>query len=96
MIFPGRIFLLLLFGLVFNTFTESIQTFLQVVMDPNDFTAVLSQTLTSFSQVNTSLLSMAALVTIPFVFYLYSKRNDLDVIHLGTDYATSLGLQVNK
>ena len=95
-VFPGRIFLLLLFGLVFNTFTESIQTFLQVVMDPNDFTAVLSQTLTSFSQVNTSLLSMAALVTIPFVFYLYSKRNDLDVIHLGTDYATSLGLQVNK
>lgn len=94
--FPGRIFVLLMFGLVFNTFAESVTTFLQIIMDPNEHSLVLSRTLTSFNQVNTNLLGITILITVPCVLYLFSKKNVLDVIQLGRDYATNLGIQVEN
>lgn len=94
--FPGRFIILLMVGLVFNTFSDSINTFLQVIMDPNDFSAVLTRTLTSFNQVNTTLLSIAWVTILPFIIYLFLKGKQLDVIHLGQEYAKSLGIRLNR
>lgn len=94
--FPGRIFVLLMFGLVFNTFADSFTTFLQIIMDPNEYSQVLSRTLTSFNHVNTSLLGITFLITTPCILYLFSKNKELDVIHLGRDHAINLGIAVKR
>lgn len=94
--YPGRIFLLLLFGVVLGTLTNSLNQFLQVIMDPNEFTLTMSRTITSFNQINTHLIWLTVFITLPCIIYLFYMSKVLDVIHLGRDYATSLGINVDK
>lgn len=94
--FPGRLLLMLMFGMILGTLTNSLNTFLQVIMDPNEFTLTLSRTMTSFNQVNQELIWITVILALPCITYLFVKGKELDVIHLGRDYASSLGIDVNR
>ncbi len=94
--YPNHIPLMLLFGLVFNILIQSTNDFLSVIMDPDDYTVALSKSMVSFHYIDPTLLIIAALFSLPIVLYLFRSSKELDVLRLGTDYATNLGLQVNQ
>lgn len=94
--YPGRILLMLLFGIVLGTLANSLNQFLQVIMDPNEFTITLSRTITSFNQMNTHLILLTVILSFPCIVYLLLQNKVLDVIHLGRDYAKSLGIHVDR
>lgn len=94
--FPNNIPLMLLFGLVLGILVNSFNNFLQVIMDPDEYSAVLSQSLVSFGQIDNQVLAIAVLSILPICFYLFKNRHELDVLSLGNDYAQNLGIAVQK
>lgn len=53
------IFFLLLLGLVGGTFFQSLSSFMQVLIDPNEFYIIQNKMFASFNNVNTNILSLA-------------------------------------
>lgn len=95
-LYPGRIFLLLMTGLIFGTLMSNITVFFQAVIDPNEFQSILSRTLVSFNTIESSLLWITFFISLPIIIYLIVHSNTLDVLHLGDVYAKGLGINVNR
>lgn len=90
------LFLLLMVGIILGTFFTSISTFLQVVMDPNEYDLLQGKLFASFGNVNTQYLLIAGGLIIGLVAYLWMKSPTLDVLHLGIEQASSLGVNVPR
>src|SRR5699024_3549211 len=86
-VYPGRIYLLLMTGLIFGTLMSNLTTFMQALIDPNEFESILSRTLVSFNTIDTSLVWITFLISVPIIIYLIFHSNTLDVLHLGDIYA---------
>lgn len=95
-VYPGRIFLLLMTGLIFGTLMSNLTTFMQALIDPNEFESILTQTLVSFNTIDISLLWITVVISIPIIIYLFIHSNTLDVLHLGDVYAKGLGVNVDR
>lgn len=94
--YPGRVYLLLMTGLILGNFMGSFNTFLQVLIDPNEFDSVLARSIASFNNVDTTLTWVAALICAPVLIYLFRQTYQLDVLHLGRDHARGLGIDVDR
>ncbi|MEF2968294.1 iron chelate uptake ABC transporter family permease subunit [Paenibacillus sp. M1] len=89
----GRsIYHLLLIGLVFGTFFSSLTSFLQKLIDPNEFLVIQDKMFASFNNVNSDLLvlSLAGVLLVGIYFARFTKY--LDVLSLGRDHAVNLGV----
>jgi iron complex transport system permease protein len=87
-----NIYFLLLVGLIFGTFFGSISSFMQVLIDPNEFLVVQDKMFASFNNVNTDLL-IISIVTIAIVgIYVSRFVKYLDVLSLGKEQAVNLGV----
>lgn len=95
-VYPGRIYLLLMTGLIFGTLMSNLTTFMQALIDPNEFESILSRTLVSFNTIDTSLVWITFLIAVPIIIYLIFHSNTLDVLHLGDIYAKGLGVNVSR
>lgn len=90
------IYFLLLVGIIVGTFFGSITTFLQVLIDPNEFMLVQDRMFASFNNVSGELVWWAlAIVAITFVIG-WRSINELDVLSLGRDTAINLGISYDK
>lgn len=90
------IYFLLLVGIIVGTFFGSITTFLQVLIDPNEFMLVQDKMFASFNNVSGELVWWAlAIVAITFVIG-WRSINELDVLSLGRDTAINLGISYDK
>ncbi|MGN7386412.1 iron chelate uptake ABC transporter family permease subunit [Sporosarcina sp. SAFN-015] len=90
------IYFLLLVGIIVGTFFGSISTFLQVLIDPNEFMRVQDKMFASFNNVSGELVWWAlGIVIITFVVG-WKSFNDLDVLSLGRDTAINLGVSYDK
>jgi iron complex transport system permease protein len=90
------IYFLLLVGIIVGTFFGSISTFLQVLIDPNEFMRVQDKMFASFNNVSGELVWWALGIVI-ITFIVGSKSfNDLDVLSLGRDTAINLGVSYDK
>lgn len=87
-------FLLLMVGMILGTFFSSISSFLQVLMDPNEYDLLQGKLFASFGNVDTSQLGFALVLIIIGNLLLYTLAYSLDVLHLGKDQAVNLGLSV--
>ncbi|WP_043930892.1 iron chelate uptake ABC transporter family permease subunit [Bacillus sp. EB01] len=87
-----NIYLLLLVGIIFGTFFGSITTFLQVLIDPNEFQIVQDRMFASFNNVNTELLILAFITVIAVMAYSVKFVKYLDVMALGKEHAINLGV----
>ncbi|SDZ11658.1 iron complex transport system permease protein [Evansella caseinilytica] len=87
-----NVYFLLLVGIIFGTFFSSLTTFMQVLIDPNEFLTVQNRMFASFNNVNSDILMLSVGVFI--VVWLYSLRfiKYLDVLSLGRDQAINLGV----
>ncbi|MBO0486407.1 iron chelate uptake ABC transporter family permease subunit [Vagococcus fluvialis] len=90
------LFLLLMIGMILGTLFRSISTFLQVLMDPNEYDKLQGKLFASFSNVDVSLLTLVIPVVIILMILFFKVSAKLDVLHLGIEQATNLGIDVQK
>lgn len=90
------LFLLLMIGMILGTLFRSISTFLQVLMDPNEYDKLQGKLFASFSNVDVSLLTVVIPVVIILMILFFKVSAKLDVLHLGIEQATNLGIDVQK
>lgn len=89
----GRnIYHLLLIGIIFGTFFSSVTSFLQKLIDPNEFLVIQDKMFASFNNVHSDLLliSLAGVLLVALYFTRFAKY--LDVLTLGRDHAINLGV----
>ncbi|MFC6465415.1 iron chelate uptake ABC transporter family permease subunit [Marinilactibacillus sp. GCM10026970] len=94
--FPGRIYLLLMTGLILGTFFRSATSFLQVLIDPNEFLILQNRLFASFNNVDSSLISVSMFIVLPVLIYIFCKNKVVDVLHLGRINAMGLGIDVDR
>ena len=92
----SHLYFLLLVGIICGTFFSSISSFMQMLLDPNEFMAVQDKMFASFNNVNTDVLGIAlALVLLVFVCF-YRDFKYLDVLALGREHAVNLGVAYSR
>lgn len=91
-----NIYLLLMVGLVMGTFLGSLSSFMQVLLDSNEYATLQGKLFASFGHIDTTLLPIASLLIGGSLIFLWSQAPKLDVMHLGRDQALSLGVAVKR
>lgn len=86
------IYFLLLIGIIVGTFFSSISTFLQVLIDPNEFSIVQDRMFASFNNVSTDLVWLALMITAIVFLIGWRSIHFLDVLSLGRETAINLGV----
>jgi iron complex transport system permease protein len=87
-----NIYFLLLLGLIFGTFFGSFTSFMQVLIDPNEFQIIQDRMFASFNNIQTEVLVMAAVITAAALLYMMKFVKYLDVLSLGKETAINLGV----
>lgn len=92
----SNIFFLLLVGTVLGTLFKSMTSFMQVIIDPNEFEALQSKMFASFTNVNTDILLIAVIAILIIFVLFYDDVKKLDVMLLGRDQAINLGIDFDR
>jgi iron complex transport system permease protein len=92
----NNIYLLLLVGLIFGTLFQSLSSFMQMIIDPNEFTILQGRMFASFSNVNTSILWISIIAIAIIIVSTYDYIKILDVLSLGREQAINLGVDYDK
>lgn len=90
------IYFLLLIGIIFGTLFGSISTFLQVLIDPNEFQIVQDQMFASFNNVNSDLVWLSLVFIAVLIAFAWKHNASLDVLSLGRDTAVNLGVNYDS
>ncbi|HBO39416.1 MAG TPA: iron ABC transporter permease [Pasteurellaceae bacterium] len=91
-----NIFFLLLVGIVFGTFFQSLTTFMEVLIDPNEFQVVQDIGFASFNRININILWFALAILVVMIAYSFRYWRYFDVLALGRDLAINLGVPYRK
>ncbi|TCS93237.1 iron chelate uptake ABC transporter family permease subunit [Hazenella coriacea] len=87
-----NIYFMLLIGLIFGTLFQSLSSFMQILIDPNEFQVVQDKMFASFNNINTEILWVASLLIIVVTAYFLRFMKYLDVLALGREQAINLGV----
>lgn len=85
------LFRMILTGIIFASLFRSITSFLQRLIDPNDYVVVQSASFARFSRIDIGLLTLASALTVVALIAAWRMRHKLDVLSLGPEAATNLG-----
>lgn len=89
----NSVYFLLLIGIILGTFFSSISTFLQVLIDPNEFLSIQDRMFASFNNINSDIIWWALAVILVVIIYGWRYLKELDVVSLGRDTAINLGVE---
>lgn len=92
----NNILTLLLIGMIMGTLFQSISSFMQMMIDPNEFMHIQGKMFASFSNVNTSILTLSCIMIGLVSIYTFKSTKVLDVLALGRDQAINLGIDYEK
>lgn len=92
--FNQNLFLFLMIGMILGTFFNNVSSFMQVVLDPNEYDHLQGKLFASFSNVKVDHLIVAAVLICLFCLMIWWLAPQLDVLHLGNDHAVNLGLSL--
>ena len=87
---------LLLVGLIVGTLFRSLTSFMQVLIDPNEYLTLQNKLVASFSNVNVDILMLSIFIILVIIPFIYDDLKLLDVINLGKDQAINLGVDYDK
>ncbi|MDN7246632.1 iron chelate uptake ABC transporter family permease subunit [Planococcus shenhongbingii] len=90
------IYFLLLVGIICGTFFSSISTFLQVLIDPNEFQVVQDRMFASFNNVNADLVWTSLAIVALLIAFAWRHNGSMDVLSLGRDTAVNLGVNYDS
>lgn len=88
----NNIYFLLLIGFILGTFFESFNAFMQVLIDPNEFSVAQDKMFASINNVNTNLVYVSIVMVVLIFLYFLRFYKYLDVLSLGKDHAINLGV----
>ncbi|MEW4283068.1 iron chelate uptake ABC transporter family permease subunit [Priestia koreensis] len=91
-----NVFFILLVGIIFGTLFKSMSSFIEMLIDPNEFQIVQDKSFASFNNVNTDLLYIAAVIFIGLGVYVWRFTSIFDVLSLGKEQAINLGIDYDK
>ena len=74
----------------------SINTFLGMLMNPNEFQITQDTGFATFNQVDVTVLGLAACIVLPLTLYSFSLSRQLDVLGLGRETAINLGIDYER
>ncbi len=86
------LFTLVLIGVVLGTLFSSLSSLAMRLIDPNDFDRLQDRLFASFNAINVDLLVLAGVVVAVCTLFVRRLVRPLDVVALGRDHATSLGV----
>lgn len=91
-----NMFFLLLIGLVLGTLFTTLSSFMQLVIDPNEFSIIEGLMIATFNRINLDLFwfALGAIFIVFLIGYRFIKY--LDVIALGKNNAINLGVNYNR
>ena len=98
-LFSGRrtnLHVLLLVGVVLGMGFSSLATFMQRMLTPSEFDVLTARLFGNISASNAAYLPWAALVCVVVGWWVWRRRHVLDVLALGRETATSLGLRYQR
>ncbi|MDO6589847.1 enterobactin ABC transporter permease [Loktanella sp. D2R18] len=87
----GDLLRMVLTGIIFGALFRSLTSFLERMIDPNEFAVVQAASFARFTQIETDLLALSAGVSGLALLRCWVIRHRLDVLALGRDTAMSLG-----
>ena len=91
-----NLFFLLMIGMIFGKLFSSLSSFMQMVMDPNEFLIVQNKMFASFNNVKSSLLGISTITMGLTLFWVLKDAKKLDVIALGKEQAINLGIDYDR
>lgn len=91
-----HVYFLLLVGLILGSIFKSLTSFVELVIDPNEFAVVQTYIFASFNNINTNLLGISAIAL--FISLVIGSRilHKLDILLLGKEQAISLGINYQR
>ena len=92
----GNLPKLLLSGMILGMLFQSVSSFLQVIMDPNEYLLLQSKLFASFNNISTELVLPSAVVMVLVIALVYRRAPELDVMNLGKDHAVGLGVNYDS
>lgn len=75
-----------------GTFFQSLSTFMQVLIDPNEFLVIQNRMFASFNNMNTEILWLALIISFLAVLFTLKDLKNLDILSLGRENAINLGV----
>jgi iron complex transport system permease protein len=89
----GRdVYILVLVGIIMGTMFSSLTELVMRMIDPNEFSRLQDRLFANFSTINQDLLAVSALTVGATTVLSWPMLTKLDVIALGEDHATNLGV----
>lgn len=91
-----NIYFLVLAGMILGNLFGGMSTFMQVLLDPNEFLILQGKMFASFNNINTDLLGVCTVIVAIVMVITYKDLKYLDVISLGQDHAINLGVPYKR
>lgn len=91
-----NIYFMILAGIICGSLFQGIATFMQVLLDPNEFLIMQGKMFASFSRVNEELLILSAAITLVMMIIVSRDNKTLDVMALGPEQAINLGVPYRR
>ncbi|ULL13093.1 iron ABC transporter permease [Paenibacillus sp. H1-7] len=88
----NNLYFLLLIGIVLGTLLGSLTTFMQVLIDPNEFLVLQGKMFASYNKVQGQLTTICCVVIVLIAVYYSRFAKYMDVLSLGKDQAINLGV----
>ncbi|WP_248930202.1 iron chelate uptake ABC transporter family permease subunit [Paenibacillus hamazuiensis] len=88
----NHIYFLLLIGIILGTLLGSLTTFMQVLIDPNEFLVLQGKMFATYNKVQGQLTTICCFVVIIVAVYYSRFAKYMDVLSLGKQQAISLGV----
>ena len=92
----NNIMLLLLVGIIMGTFFQSLTSFMQMMIDPNEFLHIQDSMFASFNSINTGILLISIILILLIAIYSLKYLKVWDVLSLGRDNAINLGIDYDS
>ncbi len=90
-----NLYFLILAGMIVGNLFGGLSTFMQVILDPNEFLVLQGKMFASFSNVNEELLFISVLIILALFIISIRDYNTLDVLSLGKEHSINLGVKYN-
>jgi ABC-type enterochelin transport system, permease component len=88
-----NVYFLVLVGFICGAVFSGMADFMQVAIDPNEFSVLEGRMFASFNRINIDLLGVAAVIIAAAFLISIPDFKSLDVITLGRDHAINLGVR---
>lgn len=92
----NNVHFLVLTGMVMGSLFGGLSTFMQVILDPNEFSILSGKMFASFNNINTDLLGICIVIIIITFLITLKDLPYLDVLSLGVENAINLGVNYKK